>query len=47
MEGALNWLQDQYAGRWMLGVVSVGLLAFGGYSIIESVVRRIGVGHVL
>jgi hypothetical protein len=47
MEGALNWLQDQYAGRWMLGVVSVGLLAFGGYSIIESVVRRIGVAHVL
>lgn len=39
---ALQWLSDTPYGRWLIGVVSIGLIAFGAYSFIESVYRRVG-----
>lgn len=42
LSGALQALQDQPYGWILLGIVAVGLIAFGAYSIIESVYRRIG-----
>lgn len=42
LSGALQALQDQPYGWILLGIVAVGLVAFGAYSIIESVYRRIG-----
>ena len=38
---ALQMLQEQPYGPWVLGVVAVGLFAFGIYSVIEGVYRRI------
>jgi hypothetical protein len=42
LSGTLQALQDQPYGWILLGIVAVGLVAFGAYSIIESVYRRIG-----
>lgn len=42
LSGALRALQDQPYGWILLGIVAVGLIAFGAYSIIESAYRRIG-----
>ena len=38
---ALSWLQQQSYGGILLGVVAVGLLAFGIYSLLEALYRRI------
>jgi hypothetical protein len=38
---ALQTLQEQPYGPWVLGIVAVGLFAFGIYSVIEGVYRRI------
>lgn len=38
---ALQWLQSQAFGPWLLGLVAAGLLCFGFYSCIEAVYRRI------
>jgi hypothetical protein len=38
---ALQMLQEQPYGPWVLGIVAVGLFAFGIYSVIEGVYRRI------
>ena len=39
--GALQALQEQPYGPWLLGVVALGLVAFGVYSFIEARYRRI------
>ena len=38
---ALQTLQEQPYGPWVLGIVAAGLFAFGVYSVIEAVYRRI------
>jgi len=42
LEGIMLWIQDRMYGRVLLGVLSLGLLAFGSYSVIEAFVRRVG-----
>lgn len=42
LDGALEALQRQPFGPYLLGVVALGLIAFGVYSILEAVYRRIG-----
>lgn len=41
LEGALETLQGQPYGPWLLGIVALGLAAFGAYSLIEAVYRRV------
>ena len=41
MVKALRWLQAQPYGPWLLGVVAVGLAAFGLFSFVQAVYRRI------
>jgi hypothetical protein len=43
LSGALQALQQRPFGWVPLGVLAVGLVAFGAYSLIESVYRRIDV----
>ncbi len=43
LAGALQTLQQQPYGQVLLAIVAFGLLAFGFYSIVEAVYRRIGV----
>ena len=38
---ALQMHQEQPYGPWVLGIVAVGLFAFGIYSVIEGAYRRI------
>lgn len=38
---ALNALRDSAYGAWLLGVVAAGLVAFGCYSLLEAIYRRI------
>jgi hypothetical protein len=38
---ALQTLQEQPYGPWVLGIVAAGLFAFGIYSVIQAVYRRI------
>jgi hypothetical protein len=38
---ALNTLRDNPYGAWMLGIVAAGLFAFGCYSLLEAIFRRI------
>ncbi|MDO6748396.1 DUF1206 domain-containing protein [Gilvimarinus sp. 1_MG-2023] len=38
---ALNTLRDSAYGAWLLGVVATGLIAFGCYSLLEMIFRRI------
>lgn len=38
---ALNALATSSAGPWLLGIVALGLMAFGAYSILEALYRRI------
>ena len=40
--GALATLEQQPFGPWILGIVALGLIAYGIYSLIESRYRRIG-----
>jgi hypothetical protein len=42
LSGALQALQGQTFGSILLGIVALGLVSFGAYSIIESIYRRIG-----
>lgn len=42
LAGALDALQQQPFGPYLLGVVALGLIAFGIYSILEAIYRRIG-----
>ena len=39
--GVFEWVQAQPFGSWLFALVALGLFAFGVYSIIESVYRRI------
>lgn len=41
LAGALDALASQPAGAWLLGLVALGLLAFGAYSILLARYRRI------
>lgn len=41
LSGALQTLQEQSYGWILLGVMAVGLIAFGLYSLIESVYRKV------
>lgn len=38
---ALQFLQDQPYGPWLLGIVAAGLFAFGAFSVVQAVYRRI------
>ncbi|WP_448192143.1 DUF1206 domain-containing protein [Azospirillum sp. sgz301742] len=38
---AFRWLQTQPYGPWLLGAVALGLLAFGVFSVVQAVYRRI------
>lgn len=38
---ALQWLSDSPFGNWLIGIISLGLIAFGVYSFIEAVYRRV------
>ena len=38
---ALSWLGAQPYGSWALGIVAIGLFAFGVYSILEATYRRV------
>ncbi|MFZ7127637.1 MAG: DUF1206 domain-containing protein [Desulfobacterales bacterium] len=40
-QGALEALRQQPYGSWLFAVVAVGLVAFGVYSIVQSLYRRI------
>lgn len=42
LTGALDALHRQPFGPYLLGTLATGLCAFGLYSIIESVYRRVG-----
>lgn len=42
IEGVMLWIQDRIYGRVLLGVLALGVLAFGAYSVIEAFVRRVG-----
>ncbi|MES1924265.1 hypothetical protein T31B1_03040 [Salinisphaera sp. T31B1] len=44
IEGVMLWIQERVYGRVLLGVLSLGVIAFGAYSIIEAFVRRVGLG---
>ena len=41
LDGALKVLAQQAHGRWLLGVVAVGLVAYGVYSFVEARYRRV------
>jgi hypothetical protein len=41
LKGALDTLEQQTYGPWLLAVVAIGLVAFGIYSLIEARHRRI------
>jgi Domain of Unknown Function (DUF1206) len=41
LSGALDTLASQPFGPWLLGLVALGLVAFGAYSILEARYRRI------
>ena len=41
LPGALRTLHHQSYGPWLLGVMALGLMAFGAYSFLEAAFRRI------
>lgn len=41
MAKALRWLETQPYGPWLLGIVAAGLVAFGLFSFVQAVYRRI------
>ena len=43
LEGALDSLARQPYGRWLLGIVAIGLIAYGVYYIVQARYRRINV----
>ena len=40
-DGALRALQQQSYGPWLLGLVSLGLIGYGIYQLVEARYRRI------
>jgi Domain of Unknown Function (DUF1206) len=44
LDGALKTLAGQPYGPWLLGVIAVGLIAFGVYCFIEARLRRVRTG---
>jgi len=44
MGDALRALRDSGYGPWLLGIVAAGLFAFGVYSVLEALYRRIDTG---
>lgn len=47
VEGVLFWVQERVYGRLLLGVLGMGVFAFGCYSLIEAWVRQVGLGYVV
>jgi len=45
IEGVMLWVQERVYGRILLGVLALGVTAFGAYSLIEAFVRRVGLGR--
>ena len=43
LEGALDLLARQSYGRWLLGIVAIGLIAYGVYYVFQARYRRINV----
>ena len=43
LEGALDLLARQPYGRWLLGIVAIGLIAYGLYYMVQARYRRINV----
>ncbi len=43
LEGALDLLAQQSYGRWLLGIVAIGLIAYGVYYIVQARYRRMKV----
>ena len=43
LEGALDSLARQPYGRWLLGIVAIGLIAYGVYYVVQARYRRINV----
>jgi hypothetical protein len=41
LRDALQWLSTQPYGAWLLGIVALGLMSFGVFSIIEARYRRL------
>ena len=41
LDGALEAIQSQPLGQWLYAVIALGLVAFGVYSMIEAIWRRI------
>jgi hypothetical protein len=41
MADALAMLHETTYGNWLLGIVATGLFAFGVYSVLEAMYRRI------
>lgn len=44
LDGALETLQRQAYGQWLLGVIAVGLIAFAGFSFVRAWARRVPAG---
>jgi hypothetical protein len=42
LEGALRTLQTSSQGPWLLGIVALGLCAYGAYQIVKAFLRRVG-----
>lgn len=42
VQGLLQWVQERSYGRPQLGGWAIGMMLFGGYSLIEAFVRRVG-----
>ena len=38
---ALDWVHALPFGRWLYGIAALGLVAFGGYSIIQGLYREV------
>ncbi|MGX5915019.1 DUF1206 domain-containing protein [Aliidiomarina sp. Khilg15.8] len=38
---ALEWLNNTPYGNWLIIIISIGLVAFGAYSFIEAIYRRV------
>jgi hypothetical protein len=41
LQDVLAILSDNYAGKWLLGSMALGLIAFAQYSFLETLYRRI------
>jgi hypothetical protein len=39
--GALNAIQAQTNGAWLVGIMALGLMAFGLYGVVEGAYRRV------